>query len=79
MVFEHLRDLFDPKDSANNFSQLFPMCFYVATGHIPRSITNALGAIKLLALIKPFSGIRPIAIGELLYQLVNRTFLFLVS
>jgi hypothetical protein len=38
------------------------------------SITKALGVVKLLALAKPFGGIRPITIGEVLYQLMNRTF-----
>jgi len=76
MVFEHLRDLFDPKDSINNFSQLFPMCYYVVIGHIPRSITKALGATRLLILAKPSTSIQPIAIGEVFYWLVNRTFYF---
>jgi hypothetical protein len=32
-IFEHLRNIFDPKDLISDFSQLFPMCFYVVTGY----------------------------------------------
>jgi hypothetical protein len=40
------------------------MCYYVVTKHISRNISKALGATKLLALAKPFSGIQPIEVGE---------------
>jgi len=59
MVFEQLRDLFDPKDLTNDFSKLFPMCSYVLIRHIPGSITKALGATKLLILANPFTSIQP--------------------
>jgi hypothetical protein len=52
------------------------MCFYVVIGHFPKSIAKALGATRLLALSKPFSGIQPIEIGEVFCRLVNRTFYF---
>jgi hypothetical protein len=64
MVFEHLRDLFDPKDSTNDFSRSFPMCSSVVIGHIPMNITKALGATRLLVLAKPSTSIQPIAVGE---------------
>ncbi len=67
MVFKHLRDIFDPKDSTNKFSQLFLVCIYVTIRHILKSIAKALGANRLLILAKPSNGIRPIAIGEVLY------------
>jgi hypothetical protein len=67
MVFEHLRDIFDPEDSTNKFSQLFLMCIYVTIGHIFKSIAKALGVNRLLILAKPSNGIRQIAIGEVLY------------
>jgi hypothetical protein len=73
MVFEHLQDLFDLKDSASNFFQLFLMCFYVATSCILENIIMAFGVAKLLILAKPFGGIRPITVGEFFYQLVSRT------
>jgi hypothetical protein len=52
------------------------MCSYVVTKHIFKSIIKALSDIKLLALAKPFGGIRPVVIGEVLYWLVSRTFCF---
>ncbi len=64
MVFKHLQDLFDPKDSANDFSQLFLMCSYVAIKHIPENITKALSVTRLLALAKLSSGIQLITISE---------------
>jgi hypothetical protein len=36
----------------------------------------AFGAAKLLTLVKPFGNIQPIAIGEILYLLVSKTFYF---
>jgi hypothetical protein len=56
MVFEHLKDLFDPENSISNFSQLFLVCFYVVVKHILGSITKALNATRLLALAKVFNG-----------------------
>jgi len=37
MKFKHLQYLFDPKDSTSDFSQLFLVCSYVVTKHIPES------------------------------------------
>jgi len=73
MVFEHLQNIFDPKDLDNGFSHLFLVCSFVVTWRILESIAKAFGVVKLLTLVKPFGGIRSIAIGEVLYQLVNRT------
>jgi hypothetical protein len=63
MVFKHHRNIFDPKESTNIFSQLFLVCTYVATRHILNSIARALGASRLLILAKPSSGIWPIVVG----------------
>ncbi len=71
MVLKHLQDLFDPKDLVSDFSQLFMVCSYVATRHIPKSITRALGAAKLMTLAKSFSGIWLIAINDVLLDFVN--------
>jgi len=76
MIFEHLQDLFDPKDSSNAFPQPFQMCSHVVMSHIPMPIVRVFGATRLLALAKPFGGIQLIVVGEVLYQLVSR-FLFL--
>jgi hypothetical protein len=43
MVFEHLQDLFDLKDSIIDFPHLFLVCSYVVVGRIFESITKALG------------------------------------
>lgn len=40
------------------------------------SIAIVLGSIRLLALAKPLNGIKLIAMGEVLYELVNRTLCF---
>jgi hypothetical protein len=44
--------------------------------NISLKVAKAFGVIKLLVLAKPFSGILPITIGEVFYQLVNSTFCF---
>jgi hypothetical protein len=72
MAFEHLWDLFDFEDLANNFRQHFQMCSHIAASHIQRSIDWVLGIIKLLVLTKPSESIWPIMMGEVLYWLVKR-------
>ncbi len=67
-IFEHLRNIFDPKDLVGDFSQLFSVCSYVVTGCILGNLVKALGATRLLALAKPFGDIRLITIGEYLVQ-----------
>jgi hypothetical protein len=52
------------------------MCFYVVIGHILGSITKAFGVTRLLILARPSTSIQPIVIGEVFYQLVNKTFYF---
>jgi hypothetical protein len=43
------------------------VCFYVIIGHILDNIIKALDDVRLLTLAKPFDGIQPITIGEVLY------------
>jgi len=69
MVFEHLQDLFDLKDSTNAFPQFFQVCSLVVMSHIPMPIVQAFGATRLLALAKPFGPIQLIVVGEALYRL----------
>jgi hypothetical protein len=57
MIFEHLQDLFDLKDSTNGFSQLYQVYSPVDLGHISRSIARVLNIARLLALAKPFKSI----------------------
>jgi hypothetical protein len=52
------------------------MCSYVVAGHIFKSITKALGVVRMLALAKPLGGIQQIVLGEVFYQLMNKTFFF---
>jgi hypothetical protein len=73
IVFEHLQNLFDLEDSTNAFPQLFQVCSHVVMNHIPMPIVWVFGATKLLALAKSFEGIHLIVVGEVLYQLVNKT------
>jgi hypothetical protein len=74
MVFKHLWYLFNLKDLANGFFQSFMMCFYVVARCIFKNIIGALGTTRLLALTKPFAEIWSITIGQVFYQLVNKTF-----
>jgi hypothetical protein len=69
MVFEHLQDLFDLKDSTNAFPQFFQVCSHVVMSHIPMPIVQAFGATRLLALAKLFGPIQLIVVGEALYRL----------
>jgi len=57
MVFEHLQDYFDPKDSTNGFIQLHQLCSHVAINCIPGFVVQILGVNKLLVLTKSFGGI----------------------
>jgi hypothetical protein len=50
------------------------VCSFVVTWRILGNIAKAFGVVKLLALAKPFGGIWPLAIGKVIYQLVNKTF-----
>jgi hypothetical protein len=52
------------------------VCSYVATKCILGTIAKALSVARLLALVKPFRGIRPIVVGEVFYRLMSRTLCF---
>ncbi|KAL2649955.1 hypothetical protein R1flu_018083 [Riccia fluitans] len=73
MVFELLRDCFTLEDPASGFDLLFDLCTHIAQGRVSPSMAYLLGASRLLALEKPSGDVRPIAVGEVLYQLVART------
>ncbi len=64
MVFEHFRDYFDLEDSMNGFIQLHQLCSHVVANCILGSMAWVIGASWLLALAKPSSGIRSIAVGK---------------
>jgi hypothetical protein len=72
MVFEHLWNVSDLKESANNFIQFHQLNSHVAMDCFLRSIVHILGVIKLLILAKPSNDIKLIAMGKVLYQLVSR-------
>ncbi|KAL2644378.1 hypothetical protein R1flu_011965 [Riccia fluitans] len=76
MVFELFRDCFTPEDPTSGFNLLFELCTHIAQGRVSSSMAYLLGASCLLALEKPSSGVRPIVVGEVLYQLVARTLRF---
>ncbi len=73
MVLEHFLDFFNPKDSANGFFWLHPLCSCVAVSHIYGYVVRAFGANWLLALTKPFGGICLIIVKKTLYWLMNKT------
>ncbi|KAL2634313.1 hypothetical protein R1flu_005792 [Riccia fluitans] len=73
MVFELLCDCFTLEDPSSDFDFLFDLCLHIAQGQVPASMAYLLGASCLLALEKPSGGVRPIAVGEVLYRLVAHT------
>ncbi|KAL2634242.1 hypothetical protein R1flu_005721 [Riccia fluitans] len=73
MVFELLRDCFTLEDPASGFNLLFELCTHIGQGRVSPSMAYLLGASRLLALEKPSGGVRPIAVGEVLYRLVARS------
>jgi hypothetical protein len=46
---------------------------YVVVRHIFGNVIRAFNVVRLLLLVKPFGGIRPIVISEILYWLMNKT------
>jgi hypothetical protein len=46
---------------------------HIAHGHVPPSISSLLVALQLMALEKQARGVKPIAIGEVIYRLVAHT------
>jgi hypothetical protein len=73
MVFDHLQDCIHPEDLTSGFLQLFQLSFHIAYGHIPPQISCVFRATCFLAMTQPSSGIRPITMGEALYQLTSHT------
>jgi hypothetical protein len=71
MVFDHFQDAFDLKNFTNKFFKLHQLSSHVAMGCLLGSIARVLGAIRFLALANPLGGIRPSAMGEIFYWLVN--------
>lgn len=67
MVFEHLCDAFDLKNSTSGFIQLHQLSSHVGMGHFLGPITCVLGVVKFLALVKPLGSMRPIAMSKILY------------
>jgi hypothetical protein len=59
MVFEHLWDVFDLKEFANNFIQLHQLNSHVVMNCFLGFIVHILGVTKLLTLAKPLGGIKP--------------------
>ncbi len=76
MVSEHLQNYFHPKDSTSGFPYLFQLCFHIAQSHISCQIAHILGAAYFLTMTKPLSGVRPIVVGERLYQFISQDLCF---
>jgi hypothetical protein len=72
MVFKHLQDSFNLKDSTSGFIQLHYLCSHVVANHILGSVVQVLGVNRFLVLAKPFNIIRSIIMGEVFYRLVNK-------
>jgi len=70
MVFKHLRNAFNLKNSTNSFIQLHQLNSHVAMGHFLGSIACVLGVVRLLALANPTCGIKPIVVGKVFYELI---------
>jgi len=67
MAFKHLRNSFNLEDLTNGFIELQQLCSHVVISHFPMFMVRVLGANRFLALVKTFSGIRSIIMGEALY------------
>jgi hypothetical protein len=55
----------------NGFLQFFQLCFHTPHGHIPPQIARVLGVACFLTMTKHLGGVRPITMGETLYQLTS--------
>lgn len=62
----------------SGFILLHQLCSHVAIGCILGSMARILGTSKILALVKPFSGIRLIVVQKAFYQLVNKVLCLLL-
>jgi hypothetical protein len=76
MVFEYLLDDFNPKDSTRGFIQLHQPSSHVAMGCFLGSIICVFGVVRLFVLANLSSGIKLIAMGEVLHQSVNKALCF---
>jgi hypothetical protein len=66
MFFEHLKNYFHLEDFANEFSQLFQLCFHITQGHIPRRIAHIFEMVHILTMTKHLGGIHPIVMEKTL-------------
>ncbi len=71
ILFEHLQNTFDPKDSMTSFIQFHQLCSHAAVNHIFGFVVRILRVNQLLTLAKPSNGIHIIVVGEALYRLMN--------
>jgi len=72
MVYEHFLGCFILEDPSSEFSKLFQVVI-IAHGDIPRLVALVLGVTKLLAIAKDTGSFRPIAIGEMFFQLISHS------
>ncbi len=73
MVYELLWDWFVPNDFASGFDFFFEICKHIIHGHVLPSVSHLFVALWLLTLDKQTKGVRPIAIGKVIYRLIAYT------
>ena len=73
-TYELLHDLFkeEEEDTVRGLP-LSPLLHLLVNGRVPEAVAAALCSSHLLALAKPNSGVRPIAIGEVWMRLASRS------
>ncbi len=54
----------------SHFAGILSTFRMVASGEMPQQVAAILGACSLIALVKPDSGVRPIAVGEVIRRVV---------
>ncbi len=73
MVYEFLRYYFVFDNYVNDFDLFFEICEHIAHDHVLPLVSCLFVTSRLLTLKKQIKSIRPIAIGEVIYQLVTHT------
>jgi hypothetical protein len=73
MVYEHFLGCFIPENPSLGFLELFQVTTIVIHVYIPRLVALVLGANRLMAMAKDNGNLHPITMGEVFFQLINRS------
>jgi hypothetical protein len=73
MVYEHILRCFIVEDPSSRYSKLFQAIVIVVCGDILKLVALMQKASKLLVMVNDISGLHPIVIGEMFFQLINHS------